>query len=117
MADREGTLGPVTIPPPGPSAARPRRVVKAPKRSIEADALLGDAREAMGLELNKLKRLAGGPSGLNPDQVRALGLLADAACKLAREERDAAKADEWAGKSKEDVIAEAEQALEELRKS
>lgn len=114
MDKPDGTLAGAEM-PPAPPSPRPaaRRVVAAPKRRADPDALLDDAREAMAHELRRLKsQAANGP--LSPNEVRSLGMLADAACKLAREEREAAKADDLSDLPREKLIEEGRKALEEL---
>lgn len=83
-------------------------------RGGDADALLADARVAMGHELARLKNRAAGVQGLDPNDVKALALLTDAACKLAREEREALKADDLAGLTNEELKAKTAKAMEEL---
>lgn len=119
MTAREGTLAGQPAPevlPPGPQrlpSAR-RKLLAASERSDDPEALLSDAKDAMGHELQRLRREAG-IRPLKPDEIRSLALLADAACKLAREEREAAKADDVAGLPKEELIRRAEAALAVLR--
>lgn len=101
------------LPPPDPRAAPRRQVV--PERRADPDQLLADARDAMAIELGRLKRKAAVGAGLETEDIKALALLTDAACKLAREERDAAKANDLTGLSVDELLAQSEAAKAKLR--
>lgn len=105
MTSREGTLGdPLALP-----SARPKRVVQVKAADLDPEELLGNARQALAAELKRLNAKA--IVGLDSTDIKNLTMLTDAACKLAREERDALKSDDFTKKSKEELRAIVEGAL------
>lgn len=114
MSRSDGTLGDAEMPAPAETRPGPRgRVVAARPVKADPDSLLDDAREAMAHELRRIKTAAKAQA-LAPADARTLALLTDAAIKLAREEREAAKADDLSGLPKDELLSKGREALEEL---